>query len=101
MAGRFTRSRTSGFDLDDIFAQVAQDTGLNTAVAQLTRLEAALDRLAIFPGLGRERRDLGSAIFTLPERPWVIIYDFVEGDVEVLRIVDGRRDLAALFSGPR
>jgi plasmid stabilization system protein ParE len=33
----------------------------------------------------------------MPVRPWVIIYDFAEGDVEVLRIVDGRRDLSALF----
>jgi toxin ParE1/3/4 len=101
MSGRFTRSTESGLDLDDIFAQVAQDTGLNAAVAQFIRIEAALDRLAHFPRLGRVRRDLGNFTFTLPVRPWVIIYDLVEGDVEVLRIVDGRRDLPALFSEPR
>jgi toxin ParE1/3/4 len=101
VTGRFTRSEPSGLDLGDIFAQVAQDTGLNAAIAQMARLEAALDRLASFPRLGRARPDLGDATFTLPVRPWVIIYDLFEGDVEVLRIVDGRRDLPALFSEPR
>ena len=101
MAGRFTRSKAAGLDLDDIFAQIAQDTGLNAAVAQMMRIEAALDRLESFLRLGRARRDLGDATFTLPVRPWVIIYDLVEGDVEVLRIVDGRRDLPTLFSRPR
>ena len=101
MAGRFTRSRESGLDLDDIFAQVAGDTGLNTAAAQMLRLEAALDRLASFPRLGRQRHDLGNGTFSLPVRPWLIFYELIGGDVEVLRIVDGRRDLPNLFSGYR
>ena len=101
MAGAFYRSESAGQDLDDIFALVAEDNGLGVAVAQLERLEKSLDRLAAFPRLGRARRDLGENTFTLPVRPWVIIYDFAEGDVEVLRIVDGRRDLPALFDEPR
>jgi toxin ParE1/3/4 len=101
MAGAVIRSEASGQDLDDIFARVAEDNGLGVAVAQLERLEKALNRLAVFPQLGRARRDLGENTFTLPVRPWVIIYDLVEGDVEVLRIVDGRRDLSALFDEPR
>ncbi|WP_051695133.1 type II toxin-antitoxin system RelE/ParE family toxin [Caulobacter sp. UNC358MFTsu5.1] len=82
-------------------ARVAGDNGLGVAVAQLERLEKSLDRLAAFPQLDRARRDLGENTFTLPVRPWVIIYDLVEGDVEVLRIVDGRRDLSALLDEPR
>jgi len=101
MAGAFNRSESSGQDLDDIFARVAEDNGLGVAVAQLERLEKSLDRLAAFPQRGRARRDLGENTFTLPVRPWVIIYDLVEGDVEVLRIVDGRRDLSALLDEPR
>jgi toxin ParE1/3/4 len=101
MAGAFNRSEPSGQDLDDIFARVAEDNGLGVAVAQLERLEKSLDRLAAFPQLGRARRDLGENTFTLPVRPWVIIYDFAKGDVEVLRIVDGRRDPSALFDEPR
>lgn len=101
MAGAFNRSESSGRDLDDIFARIAEDNGLGVAVAQLERLEKSLDRIATFPQLGRARRDLGENTFTLPVRPWVIIYDLVEGDVEVLRIVDGRRDLSALLDEPR
>jgi toxin ParE1/3/4 len=97
MTGAFNRSEPAGHDLDDIFAWVAEDNGLGVAVAQLERLEKSLDRLAAFPQLGRARPDLGENTFTLPVRPWVIIYDFAEGDVEVLRIVDGRRDLSALL----
>ncbi len=101
MAGAFTRSEPAGHDLDDIFALVAGDNGLGVAAVQLERLERSLDRIATFPHLGRARPDLGENTFTLPVRPWVIIYDLTEGDVEVLRIVDGRRDLSALFSEPR
>jgi toxin ParE1/3/4 len=101
MAGEFIRSASSGQDLDEIFARVAADNGLDVAVAQLERLEKSLGRLAAFPQLDRARRDLGENTFTLPVRPWVIIYDLAEGDVEVLRIVDGRRDLSALFDEPR
>ena len=101
MTGQFTRSEASGLDLDDIFAQVAQDNGLNVAAAQIVRLEAALNHLARFPRLGRARPDLGFATFTLPVTPWVILYDLVDGDVAVLRIVDGRRDLPNLFLGSR
>ena len=95
--GRFVRSLRAGLDLDEIFAAVADDNGLGVAAAQMIRLEQALDRLMSFPRLGRARPDLGVTTYGLPVRPWVIIYDLDEGDVEVLRIVDGRRDLAALF----
>lgn len=101
MAGGFHRTRRSGLDLDEIFVWVADDGGLHVAVAQMDRLEAALARIEAYPRIGRARRDLGENTFTLPVRPWVIIYDLVEGDVEVLRIVDGRRDLSALLDEPR
>jgi toxin ParE1/3/4 len=97
MTGAFNRSEAAGHDLDEIFARIAEDNGLGVAVAQLERLEKSLDWLVAFPQLGRARPDLGENTFTLPVRPWVIIYDFAEGDVEVLRIVDGRRDLSAVL----
>ena len=48
MTGAFNRSEQSGYDLDDIFARIAQDNGLGVAVAQLERLEKSLDRIATF-----------------------------------------------------
>jgi len=101
MAGAFNRSELAGRDLDEIFALVAGDNGLDVAAVQLERLEKSLARISRFPHLGRARPDLGENTFTLPVRPWVIIYHLLEGDVEVLRIVDGRRDLSALSSESR
>jgi len=97
MAGGFRRSRRSGLDLDEIFAWVAEDGGLHVAIAQMERLEASLARIEAYPRIGRVRRDLGENTFTLPVRPWVIIYDLVDENVEVVRVVDGRRDLSAVL----
>jgi toxin ParE1/3/4 len=95
MAGAFHRTRRSG--LDQIFAWVAEDNGLQVAIAQMDRLEAGLARIEAHPRIGRARRDLGENTFTLPVRPWVIIYDLVGTDLDVLRVVDGRRDLSVVL----
>ncbi|CAN5493013.1 hypothetical protein BH10PSE3_BH10PSE3_04720 [soil metagenome] len=97
MAGGFRRSRRSGLDLDEIFAWVAEDSGLSVAVTQMERLEDGLARIEAYPRIGRPRRDLGENTFTLPVRPWVIIYDLVDANVEVVRVVDGRRNLSAVL----
>jgi toxin ParE1/3/4 len=101
MAGGFRRSERSGLDLDEIFAWVAEDNGLSVAIAQMDRLEAGLARIEVHPRIGRVRRDLGENTFTLPVTPWVIIYELVGTDVEVLRVVDGRRDLSAVLEESR
>jgi toxin ParE1/3/4 len=55
--------------------------------------------LANHPHLGRARDDLGSVRRSFPVGPYVIVYRVVNGDVRILRVVHGRRDLSALLGG--
>jgi toxin ParE1/3/4 len=63
-------------------------------------LRRILDRcgqLAHDPELGRRRPDIASDARSLIAERWVILYRLPpSGDVEIVRVVDGRRDLKAL-----
>ncbi|MCY1648681.1 type II toxin-antitoxin system RelE/ParE family toxin [Caulobacter sp. SL161] len=100
MTGRVFRARRVARDLDGIFVGICLNNGVEVAVAQLRRLEAAMARLGDFPRLGRQRADLeGHQIMTFPVSPWTIVYKLVGDDVRVMRIVDGRRDLGSTLRG--
>lgn len=81
-------------DLRDIFRQVAADNGLSAATSVLRKLEKALPNLAAFPHLGRATRS-GARLHSV--KPWIIVYRPITGGVEVLRVLDGRRDLGVLI----
>ena len=86
-------------DLDDIWCYVAKESGSIEIANRL--IDSIVDRfglLAGFPNLGRSRNDdfgVGSRSFAVKE--YVIVYG-VEGDeVQILRVVHGRRDIGFLF----
>lgn len=54
--------------------------------------------LADYPRAGRARGDLGRGLRSFVADDYVIVYRIVRGDVVILRIVHGRRDLRAMFS---
>jgi toxin ParE1/3/4 len=77
---------------------------LSTATRILRDIASKIDRLAEHPRLGPRRADIRPAARMLVERPYLILFethpDTDEGpvdDVEIIRVVDGRRDLARLF----
>ncbi len=56
--------------------------------------------LAFMPGMGHRRHyDLEEGARMLPVTPWTIVYDPLpdDGGILVQRILDGRRDLDAIF----
>jgi toxin ParE1/3/4 len=70
----------------------------------LRKIGGQIDRLATHPRLGPRRPDVRPAVRTLVVPPYVILFetypDADEGpvrEVEIVRVVDGRRDLARLF----
>jgi plasmid stabilization system protein ParE len=99
MAGRVTRSTEVARDLDGVFGDIVRNNGWTVAVAQMQRLERALERLGDFPRLGRRRVDIDGELFILPIPPWTIVYEIHDADVHVLRIIDGRRDLDSALRG--
>jgi toxin ParE1/3/4 len=86
-------------DLDDISDYVAQT---NPAAARrlIDAIERQCERLAKFPGMGRQRDDLGSGLYSFPVRKYIIVYRQVDDGIEVIRVVHGARDLPSLFQTP-
>jgi plasmid stabilization system protein ParE len=61
------------------------------------RLRQRCDDMASLPGtLGRARTDLGADIRSLAWRGYVILFRYAGGQVQVVRILHGQRDLPRL-----
>jgi toxin ParE1/3/4 len=70
----------------------------------LRAISARIDRLTDYPRLGPRRSDISPATPMLVEGPYLVLYethpDTDEGpvdEIEIVRVVDGRRDLTGLF----
>ena len=85
-------------DLLRIFDWISVYSGEERAVAVMRRLNASFQRLASFPNIGPATPNLGGAERRHGVRPWTIFYrPLNDGGVEILRVFDSRRDIAALM----
>ncbi len=79
-------------DLLEIWLYIARDS-----VANARRFDSFLRRkfrgLAKTPGLGRSRDELGSGCRSLPVGNYVVLYRHQRGIVEILKVINGARDL--------
>jgi plasmid stabilization system protein ParE len=96
---RLAVSEQAEDDLHAITAYIAEQDGKLRATKATARLLKAMDNLAFMPGIGSRRHYLDTAFRAFPVPPWLIIYELLpESDcVRVLRIIDGRRNIAYLF----
>ncbi len=86
-------------DLDDIAFHVASGSG-DLAVAErlLSTITERFFLLSRYPHLGRPRdEDLGAGRRSLAVMGYVIVYRLDDGDVLILRVIRGSRDLEHLF----
>ena len=67
------------------------------ADGHLRDIHRAAMRLAASPLMGRERDDLRAGIRQIVVYPTVLFYRVAHDRIQVVRVVDGRRELAALF----
>lgn len=89
-------SETAEADELEIWTTIALDN-LAAADRITDRLYAARAHLAQFPEIGQRRDDLRPGVRHWVIAPYVMLYR-IEGDtVEILRVVDGRRELRVLF----
>ena len=86
-------------DLDGIWYYVATENGsIETANHLIDSITDRFFLLSRHPHLGRSRdEDLGISFRTFPVGEYLIVYCIEDGDVLILRVVHGRRDLEALF----
>ena len=103
MAFKVVLTEDAERDLEDIWLTIAADN-LPAATRMVRAIGARIDRLAEHPRLGPRRPDLRPAARVLVEGPYLILFethpDTDEGPVvrvEVVRVVDGRRDLTSVF----
>jgi toxin ParE1/3/4 len=93
------RSAKAIVDAEDVFIWIARRDGANRARDVIFKIERTLERLAVRPGLGRVRVDFMGEPRSFSIPPWVVVYEPLAEDrgIHVLRILDSRRDIAALF----
>ncbi len=103
MVARLIWSPQARKDLLEIYIVIGLDNPL-AAERLYTTIEAKADRLRRHPRLGPRRPEIRAAARLLVEGPYLILFetrpDTDEGPVdavEILRVVDGRRDLTNLL----
>lgn len=93
-------SNAARADLVHIWMNIAYDNE-DAADRLIAKLERAVDRLANFPRSGPVRDDLGHELRAVTVSNYLVLYRVIAQtqSVALLRVVDARRDLVALFSG--
>ena len=88
-------STTAQADFDEIVEQLSVVAGIGVARKYARGLQAAINRLVDFPGLGAPRPELGPETRLVIVDPYLIIYDGgpKSAEVLVLRILHGHRNV--------
>jgi toxin ParE1/3/4 len=94
---RLIWSKDARDDLADIFDYLGTHASREVADRRLRDIETAAQRLTEWPLTGRPRRELGPKLRSWAVPPHIIFYCVTESAVEVVRVIDGRRDLDAIF----
>jgi len=93
----FVRTRPQAeADLEEIWWYIAQDSP-DAADGFLDQIEERCAVLAQFPLMGTAREDLLPSLRSLVVGSYVVFYLPVNGGIEIVRVLHGKRDLEALF----
>ena len=83
-------------DARAIWRWIAADSP-RAANGMFDRFEAISSMLAEHPAAGRARGELASDLRSFPAGPYIIFFRPAPYGVEIVRILDGRRDINASF----
>ena len=86
-------------DLQKISDEIATAAGKRVALAFMERLRQSLEGLVQFPGMGRQRPAFGSGVRSWVVYPYVAFYRQAGLDVEIIRVVHGRRRITRRLLG--
>src|SRR5262245_24657427 len=85
-------------DLADIWAYYSQVAGPGIADGIIRKIGEACRLLETHPRGGRPRDEIRQGLRSVPASPHVIFYRLRNGDAaEVVRVIDGRRDIDDIF----
>ena len=89
-------TRRARQDLLDIWIYVAPRSSEAAADAIYDRIDEACRRLRDYPQLGPARLEIGEGARALIVERWLALYRLTEYGVQVVRIIDGVRDLSKI-----
>jgi toxin ParE1/3/4 len=91
-------SRRAEADLRSVWRYIASD---NPAAADrvLLRIDKRMQILRRFPEIGALRNDIRRGMRMLVEGSYLLLYEYAskKDEVELMAVVDGRRELSGLF----
>jgi toxin ParE1/3/4 len=86
-------------DLEDIAYYIFLDSGsLDVADRLIESITERFAMLATHPRAGRRREDLQPGLRGFPAGAYIVLYRSEEGDVVIVRVLRGSRDLDGVFS---
>ena len=85
-------------DLVEIWSYIADDSVAN-ADAFIDKLDETIEALANQPGSGRRREELAPGILSFPFGRYIIFYRPCQDAIEIVRVLDGARDIQTIFEG--
>jgi toxin ParE1/3/4 len=99
MTGIFRLTEPAIQDIEQIADYIARQSEYAQAERFLAKLDAKFAKIIQFPMIGRQRNEVLPGLRSTPIDQYLILYIPVRQDIDILRVVSGYRDLAALFSG--
>jgi toxin ParE1/3/4 len=89
---------TAKRELDEIHDFIGEKRQSPAPAAKLVReIHRKANLYVTQPEMGTLREDLGEGFRIFSHKPYIVVYRVIEGGIEVVRVVDGRRDYPALF----
>ncbi|MYL85317.1 type II toxin-antitoxin system RelE/ParE family toxin [Desulfovibrio aerotolerans] len=83
-------------DLNEIWLYIARDN-IENADSFLEKIEARCLSLAEFPRMGISREELAPFLRSLSVGNYIIFYKPIENGIVVVRVLQGMRDIEAVF----
>ncbi|MEO0332715.1 MAG: type II toxin-antitoxin system RelE/ParE family toxin [Bacteroidota bacterium] len=91
------RSAKARNDLKDIFNYIADNSSESRATKLLKQLEHTMQQLADSPGMGTDRSYLAPRLLGFPSGKYIIFYQISGDDIQIVRVLHGRRDIENIF----
>jgi toxin ParE1/3/4 len=85
-------------DVDEIWNYYVRVAGRNTAEKIAREIGEVIATIEDHPFAGRSRNELRPGFRSLAARPHIVFYRVVNEAPEIIRVLDGRRDIEEIFA---
>ena len=96
---RYIISLAASRDLDEIIDYFTQ-RDIEAGERFITEFNKKCRNLVQFPNIGRSYADFVPLLRGVPIDGHIIFYKYADGDIEIVRVLNGYRDLPSLFALP-